>query len=86
MADPQETSSIPSPEWQNLYMATALETDPTKMEERIQAVESAIKGRLNEFSLDHGGTPEENQAIEDALKALKVLRKETVAWIKPNQL
>jgi hypothetical protein len=37
------------------------------LEERIEAAESVIKGRLHEFSLDHGGTPEENQDIVDAL-------------------
>ena len=36
--------------------------------------------RKNEFALDHGATPAENQAIEDALRGLGILRKEVAAW------
>jgi hypothetical protein len=39
-----------------------------------------IKARLDEFSANHGGTPEENQAIVDALRGLESLRKEVDAW------
>jgi len=46
------------------------------MEERIQVAETALHERKREFDLNHGGTPEENQAIEDALKGLNVLRQE----------
>jgi hypothetical protein len=66
--------------WEKLYHVAVLETDASKIEERIQAAESAIKGRLHEFSLNHGGTPEENRAIADALNGLKVLQKEVTAW------
>ena len=38
----------------------------TKIEEHIQVAEKGIRARLQEFSLDHGGMPEENQAIEIA--------------------
>jgi len=31
--------------------------------------------------LNHGGTPEENQAIEDALHGLNILRKEVAEWL-----
>ena len=47
--------------WNPLYTAAVLETDWSKMPERIRAAEAAITNRLHEFSLDHGGTPEENQ-------------------------
>jgi hypothetical protein len=57
-----------------------LETDWTKIEEKIQAAENGIGARLHEFSLNHGGTPEENQAIVDALHGLDVLRKDVAAW------
>jgi hypothetical protein len=66
-------------EWEKLYQA-AIETDWSKIEERIQAVDSAISARLHEFSLNHGGTPEENQAIRYALSALTVLRREVAEW------
>jgi hypothetical protein len=67
-------------EWKSLYQAAILETDWSKIEERIQAADSAISTRLHEFSLNHGGTAEENQAIADAVNGLTVLRREVVAW------
>ena len=66
--------------WQELYATALLETDWSKIEEKIQVSENAIRVRLHEFSINHGGTPEENQAIEDALNGLNVLRKEVAAW------
>ena len=67
--------------WHDVYKAAVLETDWTKMEERIQAAEAALHERKNEFDLNHGGTPEENQAIADALNGLNNLRKEVNAWL-----
>jgi len=67
-------------EWKELYEMAVLETDWSKMPGRIQAAEGAMHIRLHEFSLNHGGTPEENQDIEDALGALKVLRSDLAAW------
>ena len=67
-------------DWEKLYQEAILETDWSKIENLIQAAESAISARLHEFSLDHGGTPEENQRLRDALSGLTVLRREVVAW------
>jgi hypothetical protein len=67
-------------EWEKLYKEAILETDWSKMEERIQAADSAISARLHEFSINHGGTPEENQLIQDALSGLSVLRREVAEW------
>jgi len=61
-------------------MAAVLETDWTKMEERILTAESALRERQHEFSLNHGGTPEETQALADTLDKLKVLRREAASW------
>ena len=66
--------------WQELYAAALLETDWSKIEGKIQAAENGIRTRLDEFSMNHGGTPEENQAIQDALNGLDILRKEVAAW------
>ena len=66
--------------WQELYATALLETDWTKIENYIEVAEHAIRARLHAFSVNHGGTPEENQAIEDALNGLSVLRKEVAAW------
>jgi hypothetical protein len=46
--------------WQELYATAVLETDSTKIEQKIQAAENVIGARLHEFSLNHGGMPEEN--------------------------
>jgi hypothetical protein len=67
--------------WHEIYKAAVLETDWTKMEERIQAAEAALHERKNEFDLNHGGTPEENRAMADALNGLNNLRKEVSAWL-----
>ena len=66
--------------WHKLYAAAILETDWSKIEGKIQVAENGIRARLHEFSMNHGGTPEENQAIEDALHGLNILRKEVAAW------
>jgi hypothetical protein len=71
--------------WQELYATALLETDWSKMEEKIQVAENGIKARLHEFSMNHGGTPEENQAIEDALNGLTVLRKDVVTRQRSKQ-
>jgi len=68
--------------WYETYKAAVLETDWQKMEERIRAAKSAIAERQHEFSLDHGGTPEERQAIANALNSLRVLQMDHL----PNQL
>jgi hypothetical protein len=74
--------SMTGQKWEQLYNVAVLESDWTtaKIDERIEAAEAAIKGRLHEFSLNHGGTPEENQAIIDVANRLANLREEVKAW------
>jgi hypothetical protein len=67
-------------EWEKLYQTAILGTDWSEIEERIEAVDSAISARLHEFSLNHGGTPEENQRIQDALHGISVPRREVAEW------
>ncbi len=71
--------------WFNLYEAAILETDWSRIEEHIQVAENGIKARLHEFSMNHGGTPEENRAIADALNGIGTLRKEVAAWQKSQR-
>jgi len=66
--------------WQELYATALLETDWTKIDEKIEGAENEIRARLHEFSMNHGGTPEENRAIVDALHGLDILRKDVAAW------
>ena len=62
--------------WQGSYQAAILETDDKKLPYRLQAAKAAIDDRLHELQFDHGGTPEERQAITDALGGLNGLRRE----------
>ena len=62
--------------WEVPYKAAVLETDREKLRERVHAAKAAIDDRLRELQLDHGGTPEERQAISDALASLNVVRRE----------
>ena len=71
--------------WQKLYATALLETDWSKIGEKIQVAENGIRARLHEFSMNHGGTPEENQAIEDALNGLNVLRSDVAAWPRQDR-
>ncbi len=66
--------------WYESYRAAILETDWTKMQERLQSAELEIHERQHILSLDHGGTPEERQAIARALNGMKSLRTESTAW------
>jgi len=62
--------------WQQLYEAAILETDDTKLPERLAAAKASVDTRLLELQANHGGTPEEQQGIHDALTGLAVLRRE----------
>jgi hypothetical protein len=61
----------------DLYKAAILETDRRRLQQRLHAVNATIDDRLQELQMDHGGTPEERQAISDALAALNVVRGES---------
>jgi hypothetical protein len=65
-------------EWEELYQAAVLETDWAKKEVRIQAAESVISAKLQQFSTNHG-TPQENQ-LKEALNGLSALRREVTDW------
>lgn len=63
-------------EWQRPYVAAVLETDRSKLSQRIAEAHAAIKARMSELSRDHMGTPEERKAINSALYGLKILSEE----------
>jgi len=62
--------------WEEPYKAAVLESNRGMLQERLHAAKAAIDARLHEMQLDHGGAPEERQAIGDALHGLTVLRSE----------
>ena len=62
--------------WEEYYEAAILETDRSRLPALIQAAQQAIYPRIEEFRTDHGGTPEERDAIETALRGVRVLEQE----------
>ena len=65
-------------DWQRQYEAAILETDASRVPELIRAAQSAINKRIEELRTDHQSTPEEQQAIADALSCLRILQQERV--------
>jgi hypothetical protein len=66
--------------WYESYRSVVLETDWTKMHDRIQSAACEMHDRQRELSADHGGTPEERQAIANALNGMRTLREELAYW------
>jgi hypothetical protein len=66
--------------WYESYKAVILETDWTKMYDRIQTAEREIHDRQRVLSEDHGGTPQERRAIANALNGVRTLRTEVADW------
>ena len=64
------------PEWKSIYLAAALETDSTKVVQRIDDAEAAITRRLQESDLVLSA--EEAQAMHEAIRALRMLRHDRV--------
>ena len=62
--------------WARPYEAAILETDRSRLAERIQIAEEAITSRKRELDGNRVGTEEERSAIRDALSGLRVLRDE----------
>ena len=71
-----EPSNVRYPDWEPQYKAAMLELDRNNLGLRIQAAHLAISERLQVLSQDHFGSPEERNAIADALNGLAVLERE----------
>lgn len=65
-------------EWQRPYVAAVLETDRSKLSQRIAEAHARIQVRVQELNQDHRGKTEERLAIDFALNALKLLSQEIV--------
>ena len=72
--------------WQESYQATLLETDWTKMQERVQTAESEIHKRRLVLAQDHGGTVEEREALVNAMSGLWALRMDAASWSQTQSL
>lgn len=62
--------------WKTLYRAAILETNKGLLPQRVSEAEEAVKARGREIFYGKG-TPEEKEALEDALYALNAFR---TAW------
>jgi hypothetical protein len=67
------------PEWQAEYRAAIVELDPKALFGRVMAAETAIFNRLQAMSHNSHET-DERQAIEDALAALRVLKRDNLGF------
>ena len=63
-------------DWRTLYRAAILETNKSALPQRVSEAEEAVIGRGREISYADG-TPEEREALEDALYTLRAFRS---AW------
>jgi hypothetical protein len=62
--------------WTDSYQTAIRETNEEQLPTRLFVAKATIDKRLHELQSDHGGTPDERQAIIDALSGLNVLRRE----------
>jgi hypothetical protein len=67
------TSSLSLSSWRELYKAALFETNHEKLPERIANAEKAIVARARELFATSADTIEEDQALDDALYALRAL-------------
>lgn len=75
------TIDLQFPEWQSTYLEALMETNQHKLVGRVNFAETAILLRLNAIKVSSESRTEE-QALEDALRGLTVLRRETVEFKK----
>jgi hypothetical protein len=64
-----------NPAWQEQYQAALLESNPEELPRRIEAAGRAIQERIEELGESAGSSSNEQRAIEDALRTLRVLAK-----------
>jgi hypothetical protein len=70
----QGASSPVSHHWRELYTAALFETDNNRLAGRIADAERAIAARARELFAAGSDTIEEDQALDDALYALRALQ------------
>jgi hypothetical protein len=69
----QTPSSYPRRSWRELYTAALFESDTDRIPTRISEAEQAIVARARELFAAGTDTIEEDQALDDALYALRAL-------------
>ena len=67
-------------DWETLYVAAVLETDNTRLGDRIRKVEKELKSRLSVLTIGPAHAAE-RKAVQDTLRALAVLKAERLGNI-----
>ena len=67
-------------DWEPLYIAAVLETDNTRLGDRIREVEKELKLRLSVLTIGPAHAAE-GKAVQDTLRALAVLKAERLGNI-----
>jgi len=65
---------VPARNWRELYTAALFETEKERIPTRIADAEKAIQMRARELFSAGSDTVEEDQALDDALYALRALQ------------
>lgn len=68
------SSSDRKPEWEKLYRAAVLESDRSKLAQRIEAAQAAILSRARRLAKTPASHEKEHEAISRALHILSLLR------------
>ena len=61
-------------QWEELYAAAVLETDPEKMSERIDLAQDALRDRWRDLQRLPLARERERQRVEDAIRTLNLIR------------
>ena len=61
-------------QWEELYAAAVLETDPEKMSERIDLAQDALRDRWRDLQKLPLARERERQRVEDAIRTLNLIR------------
>ncbi len=70
----QTVPEVPSRHWRDLYTAALFETERDRIPSRIADAEKAILARARELFSAGSDTIDEDQALDDALYALRALQ------------
>ena len=75
-------SNLGYPAWQREYEASLHESDPKKLLERVHVAETAIFNRLQELAQtsENPDYKAEEQAIAEALRTLRVLKRDKLQF------
>ncbi len=60
--------------WEELYVAAVLETDPTKVADRIELAQEALRERWQVLRQAPRARDRERQRVEDAMRTLNLIR------------